>query len=207
MRDEEGAYTTNVMPTQKPEDIYGEIAQVVIKKLEADNTDWAKNWLEFGIDRKLTKRPCMVFPYSGTFYSCRAYVDEWYQDALRKERRNNPFTEDERYRVTGYLARIVWDSIIEFLDKPTQCMNWLKQVADIMSSKSYPISWVTPSGFPVLQHYRGFKHTDVKTKISGKTTYVVSIMPNMLPEATAYGIMPKPMHKHPATPAPIDGPM
>ena len=114
----------------------------------------------------------MVFPYSGTFYSCRAYVDEWYQDCLRKERRDNPFSEDERYLVTGYLARQVWDSIIQFLDKPTQCMNWMKDVANIMSDKSYPISWVTPSGFPVLQHYRGFKHTDVKTKISGKATWV-----------------------------------
>lgn len=175
MRDEEGAHSTNVMPTQKPEDIYGEIAKLVVSKLESDaneGDDVAASWLKFGINRKLTKRPCMVFPYSGTFYSCRAYVDEWYQDCLRKERRDNPFSEDARYRVTGYLARKVWDSIIEFLDKPTQCMNWMKEVANIMSDKSYPISWVTPSGFPVLQHYRGFKHTDVKTKISGKATWV-----------------------------------
>ena len=94
------------------------------------------------------------------------------KDCLRKERRANPFDERLRYRVTGYLARHVWESIIEVLDKPTQCMNWLKSVADLMSDKSYPISWVTPSGFPVFQHYKGFRHTDVKTKISGKATWV-----------------------------------
>ena len=106
--------------------IYGEVANRVINKLETDRLagdEVASQWLRFGIDRKLAKRPTMVYPYGGTFYSCRAYVDEWYQDCLRKEKRTNPFSEDLRYRVTGYLARHVWDGINEVLDKPTQCMN------------------------------------------------------------------------------------
>ena len=175
MRDEKGAHSTNVSPTDTPQDIYGVIADRVKVRLESDakdGNDIAKEWLKFGIDRKLAKRPTMVFPYGGTFYSCRAYVDEWYQDTLRKQRKDNPFEENLRYRVTGYLSRHVWESIIEVLDKPTKCMNWLKEVADIMSERSCPIKWTTPSGFPVQQHYKGFRHTDVKTKISGKATWV-----------------------------------
>ena len=174
MRDEEGAWDTNVMPTPTPQDIYGVVAERVKLKLEQDaqSDDIAKEWLRFGIDRKLAKRPTMVWPYGGTFYSCRAYVDEWYQDCLRKERRQNPFSEDLRYRVTGYLARHVWDSINEVLDRPKQCMDWLQQVADIMSDQRKSIAWTTPTGFPVLQDYKAFSHQDVKTKLSGKATWV-----------------------------------
>lgn len=175
MRDEVGAYATNVAPTDSPQDIYGEVSKRVIQKLESDKIlgdDIATAWLTFGIDRKLAKRPTMVYPYGGTFYSCRSYVDEWYQDCLRKERRANPFSEANRYKVTGYLARHVWDSINEVLDKPTQCMNWLKKVSEICTDNNVDITWVTPTGFPVLQDYKSFSRQSVKTKISGKATWV-----------------------------------
>jgi hypothetical protein len=35
---------------------------------------YAHKWINFGIDRKITKRPVMVLPYGGTFTSCRGYV-------------------------------------------------------------------------------------------------------------------------------------
>ena len=175
MRDEKGAWDTNVASTETPQDIYGVISELVKDKLKKDvinNVLYSKEWLSFGIDRKLTKRPTMVFPYGGTFYSCRAYVDEWYQDCLRKERRQNPFSEDIRYQVTGYLSQLVWSSIMEVLDKPKQCMDYLKQLADICSDNNLPLEWVTPTGFPVLQDYKQFSHQDVRTKLSGKATWV-----------------------------------
>jgi DNA-directed RNA polymerase len=175
MRDEHGAFATNVCPTDKPQDIYGEVAARVKTKLETDSLggdDIATQWLRFGIDRKLAKRPTMVYPYGGTFYSCRAYVDEWYQDCLRKEKRTNPFSEDLRYRVTGYLARHVWDGINEVLDKPTQCMNWLRHVSEICTDNNIPINWITPTGFPVFQNYKTYSSQSVKTKISGQATWV-----------------------------------
>ena len=173
MRDEHGAYTTNVAETATPQDIYGEVAMLVKQKLEKDvDNDVAKEWLRFGIDRKLAKRPTMVFPYGGTFYSCRAYVDEWYQDCIRKEGRQNPFSEVLRHQVTGYLARHVWDSIHLVLDKPTQCMNWLKEVSAICTDSEVPINWTTPTGFPVCQDYKASAKRAVKTKLGGKATWV-----------------------------------
>ena len=175
MRDEKGAYDTNVAETSTPQDIYGVVADRVKSKLEKDaqlGDDIAKTWLEFGINRKLAKRPTMVYPYGGTFYSCRAYVDEWYQDTIRKGKVNNPFSEELRYKVTGYLAKHVWESINEVLDKPTQCMNWLKKASEIFTENNLSIEWTTPTGFPVLQDYKAFSHQDVKTKLSGKATWV-----------------------------------
>jgi DNA-directed RNA polymerase len=95
MRDREGGLATNVLPTDKPADIYGVVSDKVIAYLNIDRENGnpiAGDWLSFGVDRKLAKRPTMVFPYGGTFYSCRDYVDDWYQDTLRKTKCDNPFS-------------------------------------------------------------------------------------------------------------------
>ena len=175
MRDEYGCLATNVLPTDTPADIYGVVADKVIERLKKDvedNNPIAFDWLKFGINRKLAKRPTMVWPYGGTFYSCRAYVDEWYADTLRKTKCNNPFSEDLRYKATGYLARHTWDSINEVLIKPKECMQWLQNIAKLLASKKLPIKWVTPSGFPVLQDYKKTSTQHVQSFINGEATHV-----------------------------------
>lgn len=172
MRDTAGAKSTNVLPTEIPEDIYGDIADKVKEYLTEDNLDMSRRWLDFGIDRSTLKRSVMVMPYGGTFYSCRAYIDEWYQDKLRKKKLNNPFSENDRYKATGYLAKLSWRAIHEVLKKPTECMNWLKECASLVAKEGKALEWTTPSGFPVKQSYFGFSNQEVKTSISGKATYV-----------------------------------
>lgn len=172
MRDSHGAKSTNVLPTEIPEDIYRDIAEKVKEYLQEDNTEMSRKWLDFGIDRSTLKRSVMVMPYGGTFYSCRAYIDEWYQDKMRKKKLNNPFSENDRYKCTGYLAQLSWRAIHEVLKKPTECMNWLKECAAAVAREGKAVEWVTPSGFPVKQSYFGFSNQEVKTNISGKATYV-----------------------------------
>ena len=172
---EETAHATNASPTDYPQDIYSVIAARVNSKLKEDASTGnvvAKSWLRFEVDRKATKRPTMVYPYGGTFYSCRAYIDEWYQDRIRKDHVTNPFSESERYKVTGYLAKLVWHSIQEVFDKPTKCMKYLQGVASAMTRAGKVVEWVTPTGFPVLQHYAKQTSKSVSTKIGGEATWV-----------------------------------
>ena len=175
MRDEVGAKSTNVRPTEVPEDIYRDVADVVNGYLLEDSKEGneiAKLWHTFGINRTALKRVVMVYPYGGTFYSCRAYIDEWYQDTLRKEQRINPFTEAERYKVTGYLAQLAWKAVHEVLDKPTQCMNWLRACAALVAKQGSAVEWLSPTKFPIKQSYFGFSNQEVKTSIGGSATYV-----------------------------------
>ena len=172
---EETAYATNAAPTPSPQDIYAVIADIVVSKLSeeaATGNVVARKWLAFGVDRKATKRPTMVYPYGGTFYSCRAYIDEWYQDRLRKEHVANPFSEGERFTVTGYLSKFVWQSIQEMFDKPTKCMKYLQGVAKVLTRAGKDVTWTAPSGFPVLQHYTKQTSKSVSTKIAGEATWV-----------------------------------
>ena len=172
MRDEYGAKATNVLANSSPRDIYQVVSDSILDKLKQDDNPYAAKWIKFGIDRKLTKRPTMVWPYGGTFYSCRDYVDGWYQDTLRKTRCANPFSEEERYKVTGYLSKLTWASINEVLDKPKDCMQWLQSCAKTLAEHGKPASWVTPSGFPVLQEYHKTTSQHVRTKIGGQATYI-----------------------------------
>ncbi len=174
-RCEETAYSTNAAPTPFPQDIYAVIAALVMDKLKEDAEDGnstASKWVAFGVDRKATKRPTMVYPYGGTFYSCRAYVDEWYQDCIRKDHAKNPFSEAERYKVTGYLSKFVWQAIHEVFDRPTKCMKYLQEVAKVLTRAGKDVSWETPTGFPVLQHYTKQISKSVSTQIAGEATWV-----------------------------------
>tara|TARA_B100001059_G_scaffold232491_1_gene270420 strand:- start:544 stop:2961 length:2418 start_codon:yes stop_codon:yes gene_type:complete len=172
---EETAYATNASPTPTPQDIYAVIAARAVSKLQEDAATGnvvARKWLAFGVDRKATKRPTMVYPYGGTFYSCRAYIDEWYQDRLRKEHADNPFSESERFKVTGYLSKFIWRAIQEVFDKPTKCMQYLQGVAKVLTRAGKDVKWTSPSGFPVLQHYTKQTSKSVSTKIAGEATWV-----------------------------------
>lgn len=199
MRDEYGARATNVMLDSVPQDIYKVVADLILEKLEADKLDnhpYADKWIQFGIDRKLAKRPTMVWPYGGTFYSCRDYVDELYQDTMRKTRRANPFTEDERYKVTGYLSKLTWSSINEVLEKPKDCMNWLQSCAKALAEHGEPVSWTSPSGFPVLQSYKKTTAQNVSTKINGSGTYIkwYKDTDDISPRRQKQGISPNYVH-------------
>ena len=151
------------------------IASLVVDKLKkesAGGNSVARQWVEFGVDRKATKRPTMVYPYGGTFYSCRAYLDEWYQDCIRKDHAKNPFSEADRYKVTGYLSKFVWEAIHEVFDRPTKCMKYLQEVAKVLTRAGKDVSWTTPTGFPVLQHYVKQVSKSVSTQIAGEATWV-----------------------------------
>lgn len=68
LRDEIGGAAVNLLPSEKPEDIYQRVADVAIQKLKeeaasgSDNVLLATQWLSFGVNRKITKRPVMILP-------------------------------------------------------------------------------------------------------------------------------------------------
>ena len=72
LRDTIGGKATNLTPEVIPQDIYQMVADVVQEKVQEDGKSgvpYSKEWITFGIDRKITKRPVMVVPYGGTRFS------------------------------------------------------------------------------------------------------------------------------------------
>jgi DNA-directed RNA polymerase, mitochondrial len=164
LRDHIGGKAVNLIPSDTPEDIYKEVADVVIDKLENSSDIFAKQWLEFGISRKATKRPVMVLPYGGTRYSCRDFTEDYIKDMIEVGV-VEPWGEDNRFKASIYLSNIIWASIGEVVIAARSAMGWLQEVAKIVSSEELPIIWTTPSGFVVMQNYIDLKRLRVKTQL------------------------------------------
>tara|TARA_R100000697_G_scaffold58654_1_gene71697 strand:- start:5092 stop:7644 length:2553 start_codon:yes stop_codon:yes gene_type:complete len=173
LRDEIGGRATNLIPSGTPQDIYQIVADKTIEELEQEVDEpfrskckWSKKemadmWLKVGVNRKLTKRPVMIVPYSGTMYSCREYIEDY----LRNDVQTNPFGDDLLYP-TIYLAQIIWNKIDSTVVKAREAMEWLKQVTRLAAIEDLPITWSTPSGFQVIQAYRQVNTRRVETKMN-----------------------------------------
>lgn len=167
LRDPVGGMATNCLPRAEPNDIYGEVADVVRTKLAASTDPYAAKWLAFGIDRKTTKRQTMTLPYGSTFFSCRSYTTEWFYEQIKKNGKMNPFG-DETYKPCAFLASVIWESIGEVVKSARTCMGWLQEVADICMENKVSPQWWTPNGFLIDMRYEQTDAINVKTAIGRK---------------------------------------
>ena len=175
-RDEFGMAATNVSPTDAPADIYKLVAlraESILKDLvDKEGNALAAAWLKFGIDRKTTKRSVMCYSYGLTEYSNRQYISDWYDEQIHHNGRTRPFDDDEKYKAIHILAKAVWAAIERILQKPKQCMDWFQECTKLISDEEKPLSWISPSGFPIHQQYFNFTRKKVSTWISGSIAWV-----------------------------------
>ena len=164
MRDEVGGKATNLVPSNKPNDVYGLVAEKVIDKLKQETNPMAKQWLEYGIDRKICKKPVMCLPYSLTQYSCRQYIQDHVEKELVENNKPHNFGDD-LFKSTYYLTKIVWKSINEVIVGAKDIMKFLKDVAKLVASENLPVAWTSPLGLPIMMSSYKKESKRVKTKM------------------------------------------
>lgn len=169
LRDEVGAKATNLIPQEKPNDIYAQVADIVKEKSEtaAHQGDlWANAWVPI-ITRSTVKQPVMTLPYGATLRGMSGQLEEW----LKK---NNPmlFTYTDTLRACNWLAKTTYDSIGEVVKAAIDAMNYLQGVARVLAKLDKPVSWMTPIGFPVLQYYMRFDSKRIMATIKGRNIRV-----------------------------------
>jgi DNA-directed RNA polymerase len=174
LRDEVGGKAVNLVPGDKPNDIYADVADVVTKKLTFAPTDGPDSWLadrllQIGIDRTITKRPVMVLPYGGTYRSCHEYTS---QSLGERVDMRETFGEDG-YKATHALSKLVWESIGDVVVKAREGMAWLQSVARARAKAGQGVGWTTPSGFVVFQAYRDKSENRIKTRFGGSLAVVL----------------------------------
>lgn len=175
LRDEVGGRSVNLIPGLPRQDIYGDVAHRVIEFLMEDATPEAKDWIKFGIDRKITKRQVMVVPYAGKFSSCLSYTREAVDEKLASGVQA-PWPVEQYNERTIYLAKLIWKAIDEVVVKGKVAMTYLSKIASEYAKSqnctSKPLyerrmSWLTPDGFEVV-HFRDDKEMHrVKTTFEG----------------------------------------
>lgn len=173
-----GAAAVNLTPTEKPADVYAEVASRALQLLQikadlgGDNADLARALIAFGVDRKATKRPTMTLPYGSTRLSCGQYVAEWLiKKAATLPPEENPIHGREG-DASGVLASAIWDAIGDVVQSARCAMSWLRKVATATTKESMPITWTTPDGFVVSQSYMDSTHRRVKTRMGDRLVYL-----------------------------------
>ncbi len=174
LKDEIAGQFVNLMDSDKPHDIYSIIADKLIQKLQnSQDKELSKKWLELGINRKLTKRPVMTLPYGATARSRREYIKEYLCENYSMEYILKHFNENSKAPLTlnsicYFLEKLLWEAIKECLPKTIECMDYLRQIAKIITEKNLVIEWYTPLGLLVNQTNYSHTKTDIRTEIAGK---------------------------------------
>jgi DNA-directed RNA polymerase len=151
LRDPVGGMFTNLLPNNgtEKEDIYAGVAAVSINSIQRDkeNLEQAAFWLGHGVPRSAAKRPVMTYVYGGTLMSCTEYVFLDMQDRGLGKTEN--FTQ---FKLAAYLSKHLRKGIESAVPSSAECMRYLRELAGMMP-RDEAIRWVTPAGFPVIQHY------------------------------------------------------
>lgn len=170
LRDPVGGKATNLVPQNKPSDIYSEVAAVLTKKLEVQTDELGIKILNHVkslptkvIPRNLVKKPVMTLPYGSTQQTCTEsiyafIVDEWPEN----------FNRGERFKVARYLTPLLWSSISEVVISARNAMDWIQRCSSIIAKENKPIIWWTPIGFPVRQDRKEILTRRVYTELAGR---------------------------------------
>jgi len=163
MRDEVGGKATNLVPSNKPNDVYGIVADKVKEKLSLSTEPLAKQWLDYGIDRKICKKPVMCLPYCLTLFSCRRYIDDHVDKEFVENNVRHEFGDD-LFKSSHFLTPVVWECINDVIVGAKEIMQFLKDVSRLVSSENLPVAWTSPLGLPVFMMCYKKESKRVKTK-------------------------------------------
>lgn len=167
LRDEVGGEATNLIPSALPKDIYKMVADVtahLLRQSEKDEAGFRDMWLKHGLNRSLVKRSVMTLPYGSTRFACATFIVDDYLKAGKAPE----FARDQYNAAAQYLSHFVWDAIREVVVKAKDAMDWLQACASkIVKAGAKDISWVTPSGFPVIQRYMKCNSKRIRTSLCG----------------------------------------
>lgn len=181
--DIEGARQVNLLPAERPQDVYKFVAGLVEKRLESEaaNGNELARFMKGKITRKVVKQTVMTNVYGVTFVGAVAQIekqmDGWFgKDDFKK-----------RHAHSTYLTGLVFDSMRELFEGAHLIQDWLGEAAkrisksvrtdyavDEFPDKKKPIHlssvvWTTPLGLPCVQPYRAVHKQIVPTYLQDIT--------------------------------------
>lgn len=177
--DLEGARQVNLLPADRPQDVYSYVSSIVQKKVDAEAEAGNKYaiFLQDKITRKVVKQTVMTNVYGVTFIGAKDQI---------KRQIKHYFDNDDAQEVgehAQYLTQHVFGSIRELFEGAHLIQDWLGEAARIIS-KSVRIDyeetsaanankpnhlssviWTTPLGLPCVQPYRAVKKQVITTNL------------------------------------------
>lgn len=169
LRDAVGGRATNVLPSAKPNDIYKDVADVAVRKLESEGSPEAAKLVSLPITRSTTKRSVMTLPYGLTKRSSCDYIGGW----IRDEHREKYIEYPEFNKAANLLNDCVWDGIGEVVKAAREGMDWLQGVAIAAGKAESGLVWTSPTGFKIYQKPFKTKQRRVRSALSGVEAFTI----------------------------------
>jgi DNA-directed RNA polymerase len=170
LRDSVGGAAVNLLPNDKPADIYQEVGDTALSKIEnlaLRGEGGAINWLNVlpdgKIPRGMPKKPVMTLPYGSTQQACTSSVYSWMHENIP-----NSFPNNTQFRHALYMSGVIWGSIGDVVIAARDAMDWIQDCASILSKAGHPIQYNSLLGFPVLQDSKKFISRQIETQIGGR---------------------------------------
>ncbi|GME81677.1 unnamed protein product [Ambrosiozyma monospora] len=167
-----GAQQVNLIPAERPSDVYSHVAKSVEEYVAKDCAEGREEAILVKdiITRKLVKQTVMTSVYGVTYVGARAQISKRLKDI--------DYDETEIARVSKYLTDLVFKSIKQAFKGAHAIQDWFAFAAK-MISKSVRLDpdqnvevnflssviWTTPLGLPVVQPYREIKSKAVTTSV------------------------------------------
>ena len=184
-RDLHGGTSVNLCDTEFPQDVYTDVLQLVVEKLDRDAAGGNEEALALQgkVTRKTIKQTIMTTVYGVTPYGARLQVE-----ARLKE---IGFPKEHIWNCSRYLATSTLFCLEEMFVATKKIQDWFDSIATLVS-KSFgrPVSWETPLLLPVMQPY--FKEIN-----KGKTFKIERRLPDTV--AQKNGFPPNFIHSLDAT--------
>ena len=165
-RDEAGGEQVNLMPRDRPGDVYTGIANVLRKIVAEDElsapdpeTRRLASLLAPHIDRKLVKQTVMTSVYGVTHVGARQQIQN------RLKERGAIDDENARYQVATYAASRTLDALSNLFVNARDVMAWLAECARLVAARGKAVEWTTPMGLPVVQPYRAKGRKVIRTLV------------------------------------------
>ena len=217
LRDEIGGSAVNLLPGDKPRDIYGIVAEKVNVALKEDamngtpdeatknkkgepitkygTKSLAQMWLAYGVNRKVTKRCVMTLAYGSKQYGFKGQIIEDTLEPAIGSGHGDMFTASTT-ALAAYLAKLIWNSVTVTVVKAVEGMKWLQEVASLVCQNNNVVTWHTPMGLPVQQNYMEVNIKAFQMRFLGtrKRFYVPELTGEIANRKQAQGIAPNFIH-------------
>lgn len=175
LRDQSGGEAVNLVPQDRPQDIYQRIADDVLRQLEylAVDDELARLWLTSGlVNRKLCKRPTMTFGYGSKKFGFREQLLKYLQEQPDWKTIDRHFTSSDTPmapRACSLMALLIDNALKLHVDGACRGMEWLQKVARHVAQQGLCLEWQVPgTNFPVRQEYMTVTKRQIKTMLAGK---------------------------------------
>jgi len=175
LRHEETARTVNLVPQDKPEDLYQRVADRVAELIKHENHHYAREWEKSGLlTRKLGKKPTMVYPYGGTLFSTKAYIKDYITQEILDKGKAYPFDGGklqgtDSFGPASYIGPFVKKAIDEVVIAAAEGMKYFQKISKKIADEGHHLRWISPSGFDCLQYYPEYRSRRIKTELYGNT--------------------------------------